>query len=511
MSSTIRDRLLSSQSQFFEAISADDSNALASFHTTWESIFVDFEAALAEGTIDADTMTLAATLAERITTLSSHLIESASAEQDAVEELGNLIQNLDLNPEPTPSTSSSTSPTSPSPPPILPTPKPRRGRASVPRPSAPSLPPHIEPAYKWLLQHLYKPYPSSATITKIHAAACAASPNPLHQPTEAAIRSWFGSARRKMRWNHHLRSHLFRGDKRAMLKAARAYFGVVQGTPHIIKKEEDTDDDNDGLALKPNVKGAFVEIEALAKEMYAAQLKPSDLVGRLGSAVKGWSPDLDAQARRDKLAGKRRSTSPDYDDDLARKRPRNDDDELTPAGSPNSRKRRLSESDASGGISKRPCVRSASMPVVDVPAFDALADWFAVPPPDLDLDSVAVIPWDAAAFSLFTEDDSSASEASSALPSPSGLGLGLSLPQFDVSPEQFDFTNDTIETLLQQYSMDTMPFLTNPQGMYTAPGLHDALVFGEQPFLSPGPGPEMLFGKSPVPPLAFDFEIAAFQ
>ncbi|KAF7307083.1 Homeodomain 1 [Mycena indigotica] len=204
-------------------------------------------------------------------------------------------------------------------------------------------PAYIEPAYKWLLKHLYSPYPSQSVKESLASeSSCAVS----------RITDWFSSMRRRIGWTALLRSEF--GRRRAdMLAAAARYFHPASTQP-----------------LAPGLQGRFAEIELNAREVYGERFIPSALSNKIAAAVKDMTPDLREQARSLPVSDVGASTS-----------------------SP-SRKRRLSESALSPPL-KKPRQRQVSDPTptasspADIFALSGdpadLAAWFADPGPALDL------------------------------------------------------------------------------------------------------------------------------
>ncbi|KAJ7070856.1 hypothetical protein C8F01DRAFT_1108103, partial [Mycena amicta] len=472
--------LQSLEAQFLDAIATQNLEQISSVEKKYGALLAEVEDAASTGQLGAETADLVHSVMVRIQILTQLAHTADSSEREIGDELAQLVDARlsleDTQPVAAPSTPPATPP---------PAPKPRRARAT------PAMPVYIAPAYRWLLQHLYKPYPSAATITNIVNEACDAAGPDQPLTTDAQVRAWFNAARRKMSWNKHLKGH-FHGSKPDIIRAARKYFGVkvLRNALGEVKPEPDiSDDDND---LDPALKGAFVEIEALAKELYGNKFTPSDLVDKMGGAVKRWSPELDSKAKRERIAREKarmaypspEPTSPEssgsvvrkrsssesgdeHDAPRSRKRSRNDDGPPTPPDStrsspaPTSRKRRLSESDSQAGPSAAKRIRTASLPVVDVAttthSFDFLAEWFANPA-DI-LDSVDVKSFQLTDFDLSTEEDSP-------LGSPSGSTTALDSfpPNW---PLQMDTSELDLDAILQSCSYSPSSFnLSEPQ-IYT--------------------------------------------
>ncbi|KAJ7070858.1 hypothetical protein C8F01DRAFT_1108106 [Mycena amicta] len=241
-----------------------------------------------------------------------------------------------------------------------------------------SLPSYIEPAYKWLLRHLYDPYPSRAVKEEIaNQSGCSAE----------RVSEWFNDVRNRIGWTRLLREE-FRRKRAAMCDVAARYFHP--GSTNL---------------LPPALQGRFAEIEVNAREIYANKFIPSPLSNKMAAAVKDMTPELRKQARSKAAvvyptpvhstasspisdAGASTSHTPVESVDLSFQ-------VYTPPDSPappKSRKRRLSETDASAPP-KRPRHRHVSDPtpapspsIVTISGDpDYLANWFTTNEPAADL------------------------------------------------------------------------------------------------------------------------------
>ncbi|KAJ7786507.1 C-terminal domain of homeodomain 1-domain-containing protein [Mycena metata] len=382
----IRERLVRAESEFATVASMADPGAVASFTQSWEQLWVDLETASNAGLLDAETATIAHVVASRVSIFADSLLSFRTESANITAELETIFDGLDLD---VPADKSS---------PIQPL-------ASLPTSSItrtdPSLPPYIEPAYKWLLRHLHNPYPKKEVKEKIADETGS---------SVERISDWFIDVRRRMGWTRLLREEFSR--KRADMTDAAVRYFINEDRRH---------------PLPPNIIRRFVEIEAFAKEMYAAKLVPSALSNTLTAAVKDLTPELQEKAREERwaklqaqrdvaklgafaypspapsgysspvsdngastsFAGRKRSSSEASDsEEPYNKRPRFDDDSSVGAfglpsppysGAINLRKRRMSDADAAPGA-KRPRVRAASDPIPVTVTLagtpDILADWF---------------------------------------------------------------------------------------------------------------------------------------
>ncbi|KAF7339309.1 Homeodomain 1 [Mycena sanguinolenta] len=260
---TIHQRLLDIRGDFLRALSTKDNRvaAVAAFSSKWTQLDADLRAASSAGLLEDDTVVLAHATAAEVAILSNSLtresVSTVNITTGLTDDLESLFSELTLSrgdtTNLTPSSPRSRSPSSPD----------------------PSLPPYIEPAYKWLLKHLHNPYPKKAIKEKIADETGSSFER---------ISDWFVDVRRRMGWSRILREDF--GRKRADLIAA--------ATRHFIG----TDDKS---SLPADIHGKLVQMEAFAQDMYAAKLVPSALSNKLSAAVKDLTPERREKARLDRL------------------------------------------------------------------------------------------------------------------------------------------------------------------------------------------------------------------
>jgi hypothetical protein len=123
-----------------------------------------------------------------------------------------------------------------------------------------SLPPFIEPAYKWLLANTHNPYPSSDTKADI-AKSSGCSTN--------SVAVWFISARRRIGWTMICRKH-FKNCRADTVDAA--YRALVKEDPAHV--------------LPPAIFHDFQQMKAAAQDLYASTFTKSALAGDLDAVVK---------------------------------------------------------------------------------------------------------------------------------------------------------------------------------------------------------------------------------
>ncbi|KAJ7603304.1 C-terminal domain of homeodomain 1-domain-containing protein [Roridomyces roridus] len=440
--------------EFLDVLSTNDLAATSAFARKWTELHAALETHA--DSLDEVTKSTAHTLASKINILSDLFLSM----EIKVVELEAELDSLDLD--------------APNPPPRDPTPKsPSPTPQSLPSRPDSSYPPYIEPCYKWLLGHLWNPYPKKAVKQKIADETGSSLDR---------ISEWFVDARRRMGWTQLLREEFNR--KRAdMVHAAECYF--VRPDPE--------------NPLLPIVDAKFAEIQAYAEDMYAAKFIPSALSNKLSAAVKDLTPELQAKAREEKWkrlqaqreaaklgiypspatsgpsspvegASRKRTASDALDDFSSNKRSRNDDGATSlPSppysgpSSPTSRKRRLSDADESDA--KRVRVRAtsdtAALSVTLSGTPDILADWFST---NNTGDTDLFKPGQLLDIKLFDPSDLEFDEP----PSPQSTALATPPETFDVTSfeiENFDFTS--LDALLpaQQQSLlpDTLPFPLLPE------------------------------------------------
>ncbi|KAF8216020.1 hypothetical protein K438DRAFT_1799929 [Mycena galopus ATCC 62051] len=357
----IHQRLLDIRAEFLRVFSVDNHEEAAALSLKWTQLDTDLKAESLAGLLDDETVAMAHTVASEISILSDSLTKESASTHDIASELTkdveDIFANLNLN--------DTTSEDSPSIPP-----------ASR---SDPSLPPYIEPAYKWLLKHLHNPYPKKEVKEKIADETGSSLER---------ISDWFVDVRRRMGWTALLREEYGRKRKDLIDAATRYYVHPNHKYP-----------------LPVDIQGRFAQMEAFAQDMYAAKLVPSALSNKLTAAVKELTPERQEKARLERMwkvqtqreaaklgvypsppasgpsspisdpgasTSRKRSysESSDTDDDSLSKRSRTDDGAFTlpsppysthSSPGPSSRKRRLSDAGAPSS-SKRPRIVAPAPP-----------------------------------------------------------------------------------------------------------------------------------------------------
>ncbi|KAJ7619209.1 C-terminal domain of homeodomain 1-domain-containing protein [Mycena polygramma] len=496
MSSTdIHSRLLQIESDFLRVVSSGDLDAVAAFEAQWVQLHADIEVASQAGSLDVQTKALAHSIASGISISADAFLTLQSETNQVTAQLETVFEGLDLDIIPDtgsiPDTSSSS--------------------LTAARPD-PSLPPYIEPAYKWLLKHLHNPYPKKEIKEKIADETGSSMER---------ISDWFVDVRRRMGWTKLLREEFGRKRVNLIDAATRYYIRPSRKYP-----------------LPVDIHGKFVEMEAYAKEMYAAKLVPSALSNQLTAAVKDLTPELQEQARQQRLqkleaqreaarlgvypspapsgassptsdpgastsfAGRKRSSSEMSDGgNYSGKRSRSDDSDAfglpsppySSSSSPTSRKRRLSDADAPNAKRANRGV-SGAIPVAltldGTP--EILADWFSTDrigetnpifEPGQLLDIKFFDPTE-----YFTEEEPAAPPAPVAkTPTlPTALESDTVTIELPHGAENFfDFSDFPGADFSQQLTgnLDFVPFNPTPMNAYPDPA-----VYEPEPFLEPFTG-----------------------
>ncbi|KAJ6503348.1 hypothetical protein C8R47DRAFT_1316586 [Mycena vitilis] len=489
----IRQRLLLIESEFLPILSGDDADAAASFSQRWTQLYADVEAAVHANALDAETSALAHSIGSKISISADLFISFRTITDTATEQLERMFdERLAID--------------SPIAEPLYPTSTPTSQTARI----DPSLPPYIEPAYKWLLKHLHNPYPKKEIKEKIADETGSSMER---------ISDWFVDVRRRMGWTKLLREEFGRKRVNLIDAATRYYVRPSRKYP-----------------LPVDVHGKFVEMEAYAKEMYAAKLVPSALSNQLTAAVKDLTPELQAQARQQRMqkleaqreaarlgvypspapsgassptsdpgastsfAGRKRSSS-EMSDGGNYKRSRLDDSDASglpsppysSSSSPTSRKRRLSDADAPNA--KR-ANRGVSGPIPVALTLDGtpeiLADWFSTD--RIGETNPIFEPGQLLDIKFFDPTEYLTEEEPAAPPAPVAKTptLPTALESDTVTIELphgaenfFDFSDFPGADFSQQLTgnLEFVSFNPTPMNAYSAPA-----VYEPEPFMEPGYG-----------------------
>ncbi|KAJ6520005.1 hypothetical protein C8R45DRAFT_953547 [Mycena sanguinolenta] len=491
---SLRQRLLDIENDLFEFVSGDSLHIDSTFKRKWAQLLADTESATQAGILDEDTKSLAHTVASKIE-ITANLVNKLDSAFDSLD--------LDALAVPDDFHASSESETDPTP---------------IPQPpsirSDPSLPPYIEPAYKWLLKHLHNPYPKKSIKEKIADETGS---------TIERISDWFVDVRRRMGWTTLLREEFGRKRTDLIDAATRHFIGTADKSP-----------------LPVDIHGKFVQMEVYAQDMYAAKFMPSALSNKMTAAVKDLTPELQEKARLERLqklkaqreaakypspapsgsssptsdASRKRAYSEVSDEDGASssKRLRTDDGAFalpsppySSHSSPTSRKRRLSDTGAPASKRPRTNARVVSDPIVVTLSGtpDILADWFSSDSPGNtnifepgQLLDIQFFDPEQFAFTAEEEPEPPAPLApvivqTIAPPMPENLTFDMS-SGFDISGDLQSFdTDDFFKEFLQEPPLVIQPtsfapdMFINPSVSVVNPGVWQA---DSQPFLNPMAG-----------------------
>nr|UWI70523.1 homeodomain mating-type A1 [Pleurotus eryngii] len=142
--------------------------------------------------------------------------------------------------------------------------------------------PYIAPAFKWLLKNIHNPYPSRQTKELISRGTGTSIQN---------VDAWFLNARRRIGWTS-ISKRYYNGSKIDTIAAASRALTSNSATG--------VADDEEYTPLPANIRMAFVEMEAAAKEMYAEKFTKSELAGSLDRMVKDMTDDVRQRRREEK-------------------------------------------------------------------------------------------------------------------------------------------------------------------------------------------------------------------
>ncbi|KAK0199233.1 C-terminal domain of homeodomain 1-domain-containing protein [Desarmillaria ectypa] len=476
-SSGIGDQLLSALNIFFVSQTRQDDSSISECSSQLDLVFRETLQSHSAGTLDANTLNLAYSVADTIDVVCQTLMDLNVSDNN----FSKFDQAIACH------------------------------RSSLEQPKQPKSQErcqasYIESAYRWLSENLHNPYPNREVRNKI----CRET-----NTSRKDLDNWFTNARRRMGWTSLLKH--FDGDRDRMVEAATTYFSG-QTCPW----------DNQ---YSP-VDIAFADMASTLKDLYANKFEQSTLGRKLGGVVKNMTPELQEQeqvnkkrreeqreaerrakkvrmekakkedARRaypspDRSPGrppdpslpseatpttrKRRISDDDEDSDndahRSKKRSRTDDNDdavtslpspsptdtedsdssrdSTPTPSPSKRKRRLSDSDGAGTFKRHRGIHGSHRSVSD-PSSSTSAKTECRPvelyvPPDLEgwfETALAEFPPDPEAdvfnYSAMSPSSHYSDEASSAGPSTPRLATPVELPANSIAPSMTLLNNGSI-------------------------------------------------------------------
>ena len=140
-----------------------------------------------------------------------------------------------------------------------------------------TLPPYIQPAYAWLLENLYNPYPSKETKIAISNETGSSLKD---------IENWFINVRKRIGWNK-LRLKYYSNKRTKIVDAATRFFKGISQTSHYGPYATHIS----GVDPTANHDSEFKSIEKRAKELY------SDKLFETSSKINGVVRDLGPEAK----------------------------------------------------------------------------------------------------------------------------------------------------------------------------------------------------------------------
>ncbi|KAG8219503.1 putative homeodomain protein [Butyriboletus roseoflavus] len=225
---------------------------LDSYQQTLSTLLDLISTATETGNIGPETLSLAHSVASRISNVASCFLDIRRGENRFTAQLQrdcdamlHQMAGLDLNAQPKSSLPSG-SPLSP----IC---------SNTPTPSADSSSPFLTSAYQWLLNNLHNPYPTAEVKTRMAAASsCQVS----------SVNSWFLNARRRIGWTTLCRER-FSNCRADMIDAA--YRALVEEDPQ--------------RPLPPELIHSFVAMKVAAEGLYSSIFTRSAFAGDLDGIV----------------------------------------------------------------------------------------------------------------------------------------------------------------------------------------------------------------------------------
>jgi hypothetical protein len=257
MDEDIRQYLLQAEDTLIDSISRDDNfESLMSFKSSWNAFYADFSRRVSIGELSDDTISLAHSVASRIIIITNCFSDFHKTHQELrnqlIDGMSNILDGLTrvaISPPPTHTAQNS-------------------------QPTESSLPPFIEPAYRWLLANIHNPYPSSDTKANI-VGSYGCSMN--------SVAAWFITARRRIGWTTICRKHFNNCRADTVDAASRA----------LVKEDP-------ARVLQPAIFHDFQQMKAAAQELYASTFTKSALAGDLDAVVKDMTEEDRLQLEQEK-------------------------------------------------------------------------------------------------------------------------------------------------------------------------------------------------------------------
>ena len=244
----LRQRLETAEEGFLDALLCGASS-LESFETQLSTLQDDVEVAISRGVVSSSTIAVAGSVGSRISMLAECFLQMERKQKDLTESLHNDLDRLLRGVGSVEISSFS----------------PASSGARSPTPSTSPLyegshPPFIASAFKWLLENLHNPYPSS----EVKAAIAGSCESPL-----SSINSWFIGARRRMGWTAICRDY-FHNSRTEAIDAAR----------HALLQQ------NPDRKVPAEIVQAFISMKVAAEGLYSTTFVKSSLASELDTIIK---------------------------------------------------------------------------------------------------------------------------------------------------------------------------------------------------------------------------------
>jgi hypothetical protein len=235
-----------------------DRSSLVDFNRKWGTLVDDLKSAIEADTIDSTTISMAHDIAQRVSNVVQTFLDLDILSEQLMSSL--LLETSSIvDAPPSPSTSD------PNPSLLVEAPLPNTHTRK-------SLPSYIESSYRWLLDNLHDPYPSTRLRNSIAKDTASVRKD---------IDGWFIDARKRMGWNALRRLHF--NNKGADIVDAATQFFIGDGPRRATEN--------------PNINLEFVAIETRAKALYSDKFFQSDLAVKLDTVVADLTLSMKARAK----------------------------------------------------------------------------------------------------------------------------------------------------------------------------------------------------------------------
>jgi hypothetical protein len=256
MDKDILQRFQQAEDRLLDSILRGD-DSLMSFESSWNSLYEDYSRYVSAGELSDDTISVANLVASRISTITNCFFELHKTQEELrkqnLDGLGSILDSFNRVA-------------------ISPSPSLANQNAQLPESS---LPPFIEPAYKWLLANIHSPYPTSDMKENI-ARSSGCSMN--------SVSAWFIGARRRIGWTTICRKHFNNCRADTIDAASRA----------LVKEDP-------ARVLEPAILHDFQQMKAATQDLYASTFTKSVLAGDLDAVIKDMTEEDRLRLEREKM------------------------------------------------------------------------------------------------------------------------------------------------------------------------------------------------------------------